>query len=368
MSAEAAYEIDFLPVGNGDSSGDAIAVRWKDGDKYKVLVYDGGTQESGQKLVDHIKTHYGTTKVDYVVNSHPDGDHASGLSVVMDQLTVGELWMHRPWEYSAIIRDYFHDGRITDNSLAERLKAKMAAAYKLETLAEEKGIPIKEPYQGDFIGPFRILSPEKDWYVHDLIPAFEKSPEQKKDFAEAAGLALEKLAAAVRAAIEWIAEQWGTESLREDVSTSAENESSVVLLGLFGDRGVLLTGDCGVQALNHAADYAKVLGHDLPSLLRFIQVPHHGSRNNVSTSVLDRVVGPRKEQDDEEYTKTAFVSAGKDAKHHPRKMVTNAFLRRGAKVHATQGQSKCHHQNMPAREGWGSSTPLAFSTQVEKWD
>ena len=51
-------------------------------------------------LVDHIKEHYGTTHVDYVVSAHPDADHASGLEVVLEELTVGEVWVHCPWEYA----------------------------------------------------------------------------------------------------------------------------------------------------------------------------------------------------------------------------------------------------------------------------
>jgi len=47
----------------------------------RCLCVDGGTKESDQALVDHIKKYYGTSCVDYVVNSHPDADHASGLSV-----------------------------------------------------------------------------------------------------------------------------------------------------------------------------------------------------------------------------------------------------------------------------------------------
>ena len=368
MSENVAYEIDFIPVGNGERSGDAITVRWKDGDSFKVLVYDGGTQESGQKLVDHIKEHYATSRVDYLVNSHPDADHASGLSVVIEQLEVGEVWMHRPWEHSSTIRQYFEDGRITDNSLAERLKSKMAAAHNIELLAQEKGITVHEPFQGDYIGPFLVLSPEKDWYIHDLIQAFEKSPDQITKAADAAERVLGMFAEAARKAIAWVIEKWDGESLREDVSTSAENESSTILIGIFGDRGVLLTGDSGVKALTRATDYADVLGYTLPSLLRFVQVPHHGSRNNVSSSVLDRIVGPRKPHDDGIYTKTAFVSAGKDSTTHPRKMVVNAFLRRGTKVTATQGQSVCMRHNMPVREGWVAATTLPFSQEIESWD
>ena len=41
------YEIDFLPVGSGERSGDAICVRCGSPGDYKVMVYDGGTKESG---------------------------------------------------------------------------------------------------------------------------------------------------------------------------------------------------------------------------------------------------------------------------------------------------------------------------------
>lgn len=368
MNESSAYEVDFLPVGSGDKSGDAIACRWKDGDSYKVLVYDGGTKESGQALVNHIKKYYGVSKVDYLVNSHPDADHASGLQIVLEQLEVGEVWMHRPWEYSSLICNYFHDGRITDNSLAERLKEKMAAAHALECLAIEKSIPIFEPFQGSYIGPFLVLSPQKDWYIHDLIQAFEKSPEQKSTVVEALDRAYESISEAIRKAINWVTEKWDSESLRENVSTSAENESSTILLANFGDRGVLLTGDSGIQALKSAADYADSLGYSLSSNLTFIQVPHHGSRNNVSPSILDRIVGLKKDQQEQNYTKTAFVSASKGSTTHPRRMVVNAFLRRGAKVIATQGSVKWHHYNMPLRDDFSSVSSMSFFSEVESWD
>ena len=370
MSEQLGFEIDFLPVGSGDRSGDAIAIRYGSPGQYKVLVYDGGTKESGQALVNHIKEHYRTSRVDYVVNSHPDGDHASGLSVVMEQMEVGELWLHQPWKYSRAILDYFKDGRITDNSLKERLQTKMAAAYALEQLAIKNNIPIYEPYQGAKIGGFVVLSPEKNWYIHDLIAEFTKSPEQKK--AESGttrvGALLEAIARTAANAVVWVTEHWGIETLRDDVQTSAENESSVVLFGQIDQQCILLTGDAGVKALAATADYTTSCGVSLPAILNFVQVPHHGSRNNVSTTTLDRVLGVRKSSNDGITNKTAYVSAGKESTTHPRKVVINAFIRRGAKVVATQGQSKCYRHNMPGREGWVPVTPLEFSAQVESWD
>ncbi|MGZ4953505.1 MAG: ComEC/Rec2 family competence protein [Methylobacter sp.] len=361
------YEIDFLPVGNGDKSGDAIAIRYGTPGNYKILVYDGGTKESGQKLVDHIKEHYKTDIIDYVVNSHPDNDHASGLSVVVEQMKVRELWMHQPWKYSKIILDYFKDGRITDKSLEERLKNKMAAAYALEQLAEEKNIPIHEPFRGAVIGEFVVMSPEKNWYVHDLIPEFNKSPTQKIANESLVDNIFKSVSEAAKQFVNWIEEKWHIESLREDVTTSAENESSVVIYGELDGHGILLTGDAGVRALNATADFAESYNISLPNTLRFIQVPHHGSRNNVSTTALDKIVGKRKAHDDGVITKRAYVSASKDSTTHPRQMVVNAFIRRGAKVVATQGGIKNYCHNMPSR-GWGSVTPLTFSNKVESWD
>jgi beta-lactamase superfamily II metal-dependent hydrolase len=106
----------------------------------------------------------------------------------------------------------------------------------------------------------------------------------------------------------------------------------------------------------------------LPSILKFVQVPHHGSRHNVSTSVIDRILGPRKTTNDGLTNKIAFVSAGRDSKTHPRKMVVNAFIRRGALVIATQGQSKCYREGMPQRDGWIDATPLSFSNVGESWE
>ncbi|WP_159814865.1 ComEC/Rec2 family competence protein [Pseudomonas sp. 18058] len=363
------YEIDFLPVGKGKHSGDALALRWLMNGRYYVMVYDGGDQDAGRSLVRHIKEFYETDTVDFVVNSHPDNDHASGLSVVLEELNVKELWMHRPWQYSSEILHYFKDGRITDASLERRLKEKMSAAYRLEQLAIEKGITINEPFQGEQIGPFTVMSPERDWYVHDLVPKFTKTPELAP-----IDLLMDGVAAAMESVNEMAAyaadknmiDSWDIEFLRENVKTSAENDSSCVLFGRIANRGILLTGDAGVQALQQCLDYAPFAGATFPADLNFIQIPHHGGRHNVSTKVLDELLGTKKSHDDGQTPFMAFVSASKLAPTHPKKMVTNAFIKRGAKVYATKGQSIRHARGMPKRN-WSALTPIDFSELIEKW-
>jgi beta-lactamase superfamily II metal-dependent hydrolase len=372
------FEIDFLPVGDGERCGDAIAVRYGEPGAYRVMVYDGGSQASGEALVKHVRDYYDTDYVHDVVNSHPDQDHASGLSVVLKELRVGKLWMHRPWRHSNLILNYFHDGRITSESLKRRLQEKMAAAHNLEQIAIKKGIPIEEPFQGTKIGMFHVLSPVKDWYVHELIADFEKSPEQKIQEATLAALAaldsarfgaFKRFSEAVEKAVtKWIAERWDLELLREDVETSAENESSVILYAYLPEyqEGVILTGDAGVRALKRSLDYLDACNVSASASIKFYQIPHHGSRHNVSTSVLDRLVRSRFRSEPASFEKTAFVSASEKS-DYPRNMVKNAFLRRGASVSWTKGTTIRYFRDMPAR-GWGPVPLATFSPQVEAWD
>lgn len=358
-----AYQIDFLPVGDGERSGDAIALRWReDYGAWRTMIVDGGTKASGQALVDHFATHYDTNRVDYVVNTHPDADHASGLRIVIEQMDVGELWMHEPWNHAADIKEQFRDGRQTASSLKGKIEKALSAASALRDTAAAFGVPVFEPYAGATIGPFMVLSPDMDWYLNELLPGFRKTPAAKADeWSESGGL-LEALKQITTADALSVKETWSLETLSEDGTTSAENESSVILYGRLADRGVLLTGDAGIGALSKAADLAEWCGYDLPSV-RFVQVPHHGSRNNVSPSVLDRVLGPKQWMPAGD--KTAFVSASAKSKTHPRRVVTNAFQRRGCSVCVTRGASWLHQHNAP-RDDWNWPGGEPFHDTVEE--
>ncbi len=62
-----AYQVDFLPVGDGAKSGDASAMRFGDFSSrltHEVVVIDGGFISSGEALVKHIQEVHGTGYVD----------------------------------------------------------------------------------------------------------------------------------------------------------------------------------------------------------------------------------------------------------------------------------------------------------------
>ena len=359
------FEVDFLAVGEGAKSGDAIALHFGNfaGQRsdQTVIVIDGGTKDSGENLVTHIQKHYGTTRVDFVVCTHPDADHSSGLAVVLEKLEVGCLFMHQPWNHAEDIAHLFGDDRVTHTGLEERAWRSLENARELEKLATSKKIPIIEPFSDTNNA---VLSPSKDFYQKQLANfRCMPKPAEQASFAKLG----EAIRAALAEAIKWIAETWSTETLAEpeEEATSAENNSSVVLLLDFGDEKILFTADAGVPALTEAANRAAGLGIDLKTV-KYVQVPHHGSKRNVGPAILDRILGLKKQQ--EAFDKSAFVSAAKDSEpKHPARKVINAFQRRGAKVFATQGIGLCQHsKDVPKRDGWSDATKLPFYEQVDE--
>jgi hypothetical protein len=355
------FEIDFLDV-EAKKSGDAIPIRYSLNGTTRIHVTDGGFQDTGDILVKHINKYYDAPSyIDAVVVTHPDVDHAGGLRKLFEEYEIGELWMLRPWLYADELIDRFKRFTSIDN-LVKRLKELYPNLTVLEELAEEHDVPIYEPFQGATIGDFVVMAPTKVRYL-DLVVESDKTPEPTKaeqlSLAKSAGLVFEKAVAFIRAV-------WGKETFPED-DTSAENNMSVIQYANLCGEKILLTGDAGRAALEEAADYAPYVGLSLPGIDR-MQVPHHGSRHNVSTEILDRWLGPRlreKPQSDA-YKFSAIVSASKLDKDHPRKSVVRAFIHRGGKVITTEGSSKSTGQNAPDREGWVTAKPVPYPEEEEE--
>ncbi len=148
--------------------------------------------------------------------------------------------------------------------------------------------------------------------------------------------------------------------------TSPENESSVIQLAEICGEKILLTGDAGVGGLNEAHAYATEMGVDLTSPINRFDVPHHGSRRNMSSDVLDTWFGPILEQKAEPPRFTAVISANSNDEDHPRKAVVRALIHRGAKVLQTTGTVCCHHDGPDRGEGWSPAKPLTYPADTEE--
>jgi beta-lactamase superfamily II metal-dependent hydrolase len=367
------FEIDFLPVGDGKDGGDAIVLRYGNlvgaRNEQKIIVIDGGYKKNGTALVNHIKTYckiqgQETSYVDLVILTHPDEDHSSGLTEIFDNFKVLELWMHKPWEHSTILKDCFVDKRITATSLEARIKKNLDAAYDIEEAAKKQKEPvckIWDAYSGIYYngGILRILAPSEPFYI-SLIPQFEKTPDEKPEYQ------FINKSAGVSESVTMTKETWEDEKLAELNSkpTTGENLSSTILLFQYEGKKLLLTADSGTESFMNAITFAQENGIDL-SNLDMIQIPHHGSKHNIGKRVLNYLLG--KPQSKLNYTRKGFsiasVAKESDIKHPSRK-VTNAFRRRGYPAYQTKGIGVNWGLNAPTRN-WSNADAIDFYNDVD---
>lgn len=349
------YEIDFLPVGEG--SGDAIVVRYGEAGHGGYLhIIDGGHTETAQTINDHLNKYYPGYPIDHMVLSHADNDHACGLIGVMENFKVSHLWMNRPWLYAEQILEHFH-GNFSLQGLIDDIKQRHSYLVKLEELALQQGTVIHEVFQGDRIGAFTVLAPTRERYI-ESIPDFGKTPDRYS--AEAADVQSTGLLRTLFEAAKKVFENWDIETLADNSTTSASNESCVVQYATLGDNGVLLTADVGPIGLAEARSYADQLGLGKPG---FVQIPHHGSRHNVTPTVLDAWLGPKQPQGTE--VGIAFCSVGSNKHEYPRAQVTNAFMRRGFAVYATRKTWISHFHGV-SRPNSSPAVAEQFAGEVEK--
>lgn len=170
-----AYEIDYIRVGDGEKGGDAITFRYGDFSSpstQNVVVIDGGTKESGKALVEHIKRHYGTTHVDLVIASHLHNDHISGLTEVLEQLTIGGIVAHCPWDYTEAIQKMTNT-----SSTANKLETKLEKSFLVGIINPDESLIINIGKNGQFM--FGLASIYANITPNDAskpISCFQKNP------------------------------------------------------------------------------------------------------------------------------------------------------------------------------------------------
>lgn len=369
-------EVEFMPVGTGSRPGDAIIVRYGTPTVYHLILIDGGDAASGENIVTHIRQHFGSNAyINHMVLTHSDMDHASGLREVLRQVRVLNLWLHIPWLHARQAIGLFQDKRWTADGLEAHIRDQYDVISEIVRLAREQRANIYHPFTGADVGPFRVMSPTEYNYLH-LLPQFDRTPAPDIPLLQASGMwlgysgirsAASSLVDRLMARVQrWLPETWMIEHLRDGGVTSPSNETSVILYGVFSNAGrILLTGDAGINALTWAADYATARGHPLQQFA-CVQVPHHGSRRNVGPTILDRVVGPVQPAGTQTFN--AYISAPPNDDTHPRRMVVNAFTRRGARVYATQGVPTVFWGGFMPRLGYIPATPLVLSPEVDDYD
>lgn len=331
------YEVDALKVGNLDHA-DAMTARFTDPITGSVrhIIVDAGWQADGDRVVEMIREHYGAPDVvDLVIVTHPDGDHIGGMATVLEELNVTELLIHR-----------------IDERGGSQLPAAKAVS-DLVGLAHDRRTRVTEPTPGlqRFGHAVTILGPSDTYYdelVQDEVAEhLSKTVRKESALAEAARSLGDRFLSHLP--LELPFSDWPGSNPRN-------NSSIITLLQLDGFRAVL-TGDAGVPALEQALDYADQVG--LPAFQpNLVKVPHHGSRRNGSSALLNRLLGPPMANP----VGNCYVSVANDTDpKHPSGRIMNAYANRGFLNFWTLGVGPSllwQSSDLPQRSGYGPATPL----------
>lgn len=117
--------VKVLDVGQGDS------IFIKEGD-IEILI-DGGVPQEGNTVVDDIKPLVDGS-LDVVVLTHPDADHVGGLTAVLENFKVDQLWWNGQFTTSQAFQN-FNDQRYQEEESGMRSKiVKRGDEFEMEDL------------------------------------------------------------------------------------------------------------------------------------------------------------------------------------------------------------------------------------------
>jgi len=130
----AAPTAELLDVGQGQ------ALVWKHGGRVTLVDAGGrgyGRWDPGARVVRPALLAAGLRRIDRLILSHGDADHAAGAFAILDAFEVGELWLGPGW---------WRDARLHD--LAAR--------------ATRRGAALRMVWRGFETSEFRVVSPSRD--------------------------------------------------------------------------------------------------------------------------------------------------------------------------------------------------------------
>jgi len=219
------HELVFCDVGQGD----AILIR--DGD-FEILVDGGPDDQVISCLRDHLP--YGDRVVELVVLTHPDADHFTGLTRVLQTYQVQTLWANNIGKSSADYYDFY-------TAVMDQV--------------EQSGLEVMAPALGEFYCVTNQVCVQVVSNFRDFLPysIFRK----RQSFGNLKAL------------------------FSKFVQSSYNyNDGSIVINLYFDDISVLLTGDA------ESGQELAMIADGLLTDIDVLKIGHHGSKTSSSPRFL----------------------------------------------------------------------------------
>lgn len=290
----AKYEYECLALGDAD----AIVIRHymvKDGvEKPYVIVIDAGKSDDGKKVAKHLKDNFGNKHIDLAICTHPDSDHKDGFFDLLDDkdVTIDEFWLTDPALFLTVddikyyknqenarrvVREIWNKSTDSSRNLIDEIINMEINVFSVSAGHSHTSLPIK------------VVAPDEKFYaeiVKDMVAKKGVKTYDKSD----------TLQYDVNAAVD---EAEAKSVMDECTDDSPTNASSIVLLYEPEDgKKYLFAGDTTQESLQWAIDTYHIENVD------FLKVPHHGSKHNLTTPIID-TLAPKK----------SYITASGTSKH-----------------------------------------------------
>lgn len=313
------YELTIIDVKDAD----AIVINYHDGNRWWTAVVDAGNVGDANKVKVYVK-HKENNKyiIDYAFCTHPDKDHKGGFFDLLtdSQVEISNFYIRRPdtlmqkdvrrlWhktgELEAIAKAvYNHPTDATRNLIDEARRH----SFLVELILGQ-----------DVIGmPLMVIGPRQKFF-QDACYQMALSFSELEDETNANNYAEDELPT----------EEEAKSVMDEVKEESPTNKSSLILLFHPNDHNFLLAGDaCSATLKDAVEDYPQ----NIPGCV--LKVPHHGSKHNLTTEVIEMLK-----------PSSAVISA-KGSKKHPNRAVVH-FLSKHCNVYSTSKSGTLTYQSAP---------------------
>jgi len=338
------FVIDFLYVGDGDG-----IIIWGRNPNENDFVFflDGGNKDCGKEIVSHYKKHikpnlYQNKTIGFI-NSHPHADHINGLIEIVEEIG-NEMSLGIYNDPVKFITDELREN-IKESALKqedpdiEHLYKSFEKVQELNELCEKFGIEKKEALTDSFsFNEIKIVSPSREFYT-DKVQQFTNIDFLKQvDFTKKAFSSVNDSAEGLKPC----------EVVDEKNDASPENLSATVIeLVDNKNRRYLLTSDSGVESFDDMEQNGFVCDN-----LHIVQLPHHGSRRNISTDWIAK------------FAPKMFLISAEGNDKHPRKAVLSCIKKnlQNCKIYSTHKNkstlSYTTNKDVFPDRNWKSAEPI----------
>lgn len=304
-------KIKFLKAFNGDS----ILISFKDGEKSRNILIDGGMPATYLQKDKKGKIEYGELKeivnlirehnelIDLLILTHVDDDHIGGILKWFENDNAAHELIGKVWFNSGrLISEYFNQEEIKENLIkfnpTETTNTSIGQGVKFEDYIERKCIWDRRLVSAlqyfEYFGiRFKILSPSPDKLKYLLKKWEKESPEsidtsgEKNDY----GLTL--------------SEHIGKDKFMED--TSEHNGSAIAFIITINEANFVFLADAQPTVVSNSL---KEFGYtkEKPLKASFVKISHHGSKANNNLEMLELIE-----------TKKYVICTNGDKHSHPNK-------------------------------------------------